>query len=588
MSSREVEVLVVGGGGSGLAAALFLGDLGVDALVVERHSATSPTPKAHYVNQRTMEIFRLHGVADAVYAQGAPRENMGRIPWLTSLGGDGPFDGILFHEQDGLGGGGLTDRYDAASAAWPTNIPQSRLEPIVTGMAEERRPGRILFNHELVSLDQDEDGVTAVVRDLEGKEDLEIRCRYLVAADAGKTVGPALGISMTSPTGMAMDSVSVTFRADLSRYITTDTAVMRIILHPSKLHRIGGLLTMGPTWDRHSEEWRVGFVVDPNDPDALKEESVRAQIRDYLRIDDPIEVTGIFQWHLETIVTDEFLRGRVLIIGDAAHQHPPGGGLGLNAGIQDAHNIAWKLALVLGGKASVSLLESYGVERRPVVTRNSEWGLFTLTNRAKLIAALGLTPGAPEERNEAEFAKLLADTADGATRRAVMREIFQVQRMEYAAHDMEIGYWYAEGALVDDGSDPPWRDPMGSEYRPTTRPGCRLPHAWLHHEGVRVSTHDLIPLGGMLVLTGAGGVEWCRAAEKVAADVDVPFRALRIGPVCDAHDPAGAWAAVREMEEGGVVVVRPDGHVGFRSMTPVDDAYATLSDATSIMLGRAR
>jgi 2,4-dichlorophenol 6-monooxygenase len=588
MRSLQVAVLVVGGGGSGLSAAVFLGDLGVDYLVVERHPGTAPTPKAHYVNQRTMEIYRQHGVAAAVYAEAAPRANIGTVQWMTSLGGDGELDGIVFHEQDAMGAGGLTKRYDAAGCAHPTHIPQDQLEPIMARIAGQRHPGRVLFRHELASLAQDEAGVTAVVRDLARGEDIEIRCRYLVAADAGKTVRPALGIAMTSLTGQAMDSVSVTFEADLSRYITGDTAVMRIILHPGSLHRIGGLLSMGPPWDGRGRKWRVGFALDPAHPESLTQDAVVAAVRDYLRIDDPITITGIFPWHLETIVASRFRLGRVLLIGDAAHQHPPGAGLGLNSGVQDAHNIAWKLAFVLSGVSPPALLDSYEPERRPVVTRNAEWGLYTLTNRAKLIAALGLEPGAPAGRNEAEFARLVSDTDEGATRRAVMREIFAVQRMEYAAHDMEMGFRYPSGALVDDGSSPPERDPMGSDYRPTSRPGSRLPHAWLAVGAAAKSTHDLIPMGGLLLLCGEAGTGWSTAAEKVAAELGVLIRAVRVGPDGDASDPSGTWAAGREIGDDGAVLARPDGHVGFRSHSGVADPHQAVRRAVSAIMGQDR
>jgi 2,4-dichlorophenol 6-monooxygenase len=223
-----------------------------------------------------------------------------------------------------------------------------------------------------------------------------------------------------------------------------------------------------------------------------------------------------------------------------------------------------------------------------VVTRNAEWGLYTLTNRAKLIAALGLAPGAPEGRNEAEFARLISDTDQGATRRAVMREIFAVQRMEYAAQDMEMGFCYPSGALVDDGSPPPQRDPMGSDYRPTSRPGSRLPHAWLQVGEATRSTHDLIPTGGLLLLCGGTPAGWDTAAEKVAAELGVRIRTVRVGPGGDASDSSGTWAGVREVGEDGVVLARPDGHVGFRSRSGVADPQQALRRAVSAILGQDR
>src|SRR5260370_41635251 len=154
MRRIDVPVLIVGGGGCGFSAANFLADLGVESLLIERHPSTAHLPKAHYLNQRTMEIFRQHGLADAVYAEAAPRENMGKILWCTSLGGDGPLDGVVFLALDALGGGGLTAQYDLKGVTAPTNLPQIRLEPVLRLIAEQRNPGPLLFRHELTSLTQ--------------------------------------------------------------------------------------------------------------------------------------------------------------------------------------------------------------------------------------------------------------------------------------------------------------------------------------------------------------------------------------------------------------------------------------------------
>jgi len=176
---------------------------------------------------------------------------------------------------------------------------------------------------------------------------------------------------------------------------------------------------------------------------------------------------------------DRFQIGRVFIIGDGAHRHTPFGGLGLNSGIQDAHNLCWKLALTLKGKASASLPETYEAERRPVVTRNAEWSLFALANHPTVMASMGIVAGAAPEFNEQMIKNLLADTLDGASRRARMNEVIETQRCEYGPHDLEMGFQYRQGALVDDETPWPTRDPMGADYTPSTRPGCRLAHAWL-------------------------------------------------------------------------------------------------------------
>jgi 2,4-dichlorophenol 6-monooxygenase len=505
--------------------------------------------------------------------------------WMTSLGGDGPYDRIIYAESDGLGGGRYQPLYDAKGCARPTNIFQMYLEPILAQVAEERKPGRVLFRHELVSFEQDEDGVRALVRDLEADEDVEVRCRYLLGADGGRAVGPALGIERVG--GPApLDFVSIWVSADLSEYIHEDTAVMRYLIHPSRPDRFCGLLMVGPDrWDRHSSEWTVNVSRDPSLP-PLSVEEAEAECRLLLGVGDDVEITVhlISAWQIEVILSDSFAQGRVFLIGDAAHKHTPGAGLGANSAFQDAHNIAWKLALVLRGLAPPSLLDSYEAERRPVVMRNAEWSAFTMPAFRTYVTATGMELGGSVEQNEAAFAQLISDTPVGAAMRAFAAEAIKLQRIEVAAHDMEMGFTYDQGAVVDDGSPPAWRDPLGHDYRPTSRPGSRMPHAWLELGGERVSTHDLVPIDGFLLLTDPSGQDWADAAEKVAAERGVEIRVVRVGEGGECRDPEQAWQQAREIEDGGALLIRPDGHVGFRAKNAVADPRNELDNALTAVL----
>src|SRR5438105_4358397 len=215
MGTIEVPVLIVGGGGCGLCASIFLSDHGVGHLLVERHPGTSNAPKAHYLNQRTMEVFRQHGLDGDVLERGAPLENFGKVRWMTSLGGDGPLDAQLIHELDAFGGGALRDRYVAAGPVLASKLPQVRLEPILRRHAEQRNPGRIRFGQELVSFSDEGDRVTAEIRDRETGEITTVAARYVIGADAGHTMGPALGVRMEgSP--RSVDVTTAYFSADLS------------------------------------------------------------------------------------------------------------------------------------------------------------------------------------------------------------------------------------------------------------------------------------------------------------------------------------------------------------------------------------
>jgi 2,4-dichlorophenol 6-monooxygenase len=585
----QVPVLIVGGGGSGLAASLFLSDLGVRSLLVERHPSTSVVPKAHYVNQRSMEIFRHHGVDRAIYDEAAPRDRLGRIEWRTSIGGDGPLDGKVLIIKSLMGGGDLRGDYDLKGVTPPTHIPQIRLEPILRRLAEQRNPGGLLFGHELIEFSQDAEGVEALIREIESGQELRVRAQYLLGADAGKTVGPAIGATMVGMTNAAT-FVGVYFTADLSRYFADSESVMRMIVHPQQLANAsmtaGALLTLGPDrWDEHSEEWLVAWAYPPHDSQRPTLETAPADVQAFLKVDVPIEVKRISHWQVESIIADKFADRRVLLIGDAAHKHTPAGGLGLNSGIQDAHNLSWKLAAVLGGQASEALLATYEPERRPVVSRNAELSVYALGNHGLMVASMGIISGAPPVVNEAQIALLLAQTADGEARRERMHEVFQLTRTEYSCQDMELGFQYVSEAIVDDGTPLPKRDPLGSHFTPSTHPGCRLPHAWVSHDGACLSTHDLLPVGGFLLIAGENGAAWVAAAQRLAAQSGICIRACQIGAGERAiADPSKAWTEVRETDADGAILVRPDGHVGWRARAADSDPLARLSEALKHIL----
>jgi 2-polyprenyl-6-methoxyphenol hydroxylase-like FAD-dependent oxidoreductase len=365
MAELSVPVLIVGGGGCGLAASLFLSDLGVDHLLVERHTSTSHLPKAHYLNQRTMEIFRQHGIADSVYEVGTPPEMFSQVRWRTSLGGDGPLDARTFFTIDSFGGGELSERYARGSPSPSSNYPQLRLEPLIRRHAEQRGPGRLGFGHELVELTQDADGVTATVRELDTGGTYTVRAEYLIAADGGKTVGAALGVQMQGPTGL-LDMVSTHFSADLSAW-ADESSLITWFLNPDGAGSWGSgvVVPMGPTWGAKSEEWVLHFTFGPDDPARFDEQAIVPRMRELLKLPD-LEVTvhKVSHWILEGVVADRYRVGRVFLAGDAAHRHPPTTGLGLNTAIQDAHNLAWKLAAVLAGRAAPTLLDSYEPERQ--------------------------------------------------------------------------------------------------------------------------------------------------------------------------------------------------------------------------------
>ncbi len=587
MRTIEVPVLICGGGGAGLSASIFLSALGLESMLVERHATTSHLPKAHYLNQRTMEIFREHGIADLVYARGSRAENMGAVAWYTSLAGNGPLDRKRIYKMDAFGGGKGQETYARDSACRSGNLPQLRLEPLLREKAESSPTAQVRFDTELLSFEQDARGVTSTIRDDAGGETYQVRSQYLVGADRGRTVGPALGIEFEGPTGL-VDMISTHFSADLSPYIGDDGPLIRWFINPEGggSWGSGAIVPMGPDrYDSHSKEWVLHFSFRPGDPD-FDEAKVVPRMRELFRIPElePV-VHKVSHWIVEAVVATKFRSGRALLIGDAAHRHPPTTGLGLNSGIQDAHNLAWKLAAVLRGQAPDKLLDSYETERRPIAARNTRWALFTFMNHFVLDAGLGMIPGAPPQAHTEAFTTLLADSEQGETARARAHEVFQTQRTEFSAHDMEIGFHYRSGALVADGTAAPPRAPMGDIYYPTTRPGHRLPHAWLERNGQRCSTHDLCGRGRFTLFTGNEGRAWGEAA-AVAQRMGVPLEVYRIGAGGDCIDPTGAWAQLKEIADDGAILVRPDAHVGWRAPKMVANPSAALASALGLILGR--
>lgn len=587
MTHLEVPVLIIGGGGCGLSASIFLSNLGVEHLLVERHSTTSHLPKAHYLNQRVLEVYRQHGIADQIYAVGAPMENFSSIKWVTSIGGDRPLDRRLIHQMDAFGGGSLRERYEKDGPSMASNYPQLRLEPLLREEAEKRAPGRIRFGHAVTDWEQQEDGgVVVTVVDQGTQDEQKIRARYVIAADGGKTVGPRVGVELAGPTNMA-DMVSVHFGADLSQYVD-DATLIHWFLNPEAQNSwdAGALVKMGPTWDRNSQEWTIHFMFRPDDPERFDEQAIVPRVRALLKLPDlDMTVFRVSHWILDRIVAQKWRFGDIFLAGDAAHRQPPTSGLGLNTGIQDAHALAWRLAAVLAGHAGDGLLDTYEVERIPVCTEGADWALLAFSNHALIDAAIGLVPGATPEQNLQAFETLFGTSRVGRATHARTIEAIGTQRFEFQAHDVEIGMTYEEGAVVPDGTPAPEKSATGTVYEPHTRPGHRLPHAWVERDGERISTHDLVGDGWQLtMITGSDGAGWTSAAAEVTERTGTPIQVVTIGAEGDVRDSSGAWQEIRQMGDDGAILVRPDQFVAWRGSSPDGDAAERLGSAVQRIL----
>lgn len=357
----------------------------------------------------------------------------------------------------------------------------------------------------------------------------------------------------------------------------------------------GALVQMGPTWGRKSEEWTLHFGFPVTDSSRFDKEALPPRIRQLLKLPDlEMEVLNISHWVLDRVLADKYRVGRVFIAGDAAHRRPPTTGLGLNTSIEDALNIGWKLAAVLQNKADISLLDTYETERRPVGLRNCDWGLFTFSNMSVLQAAVGLQPGA-KEYNDERFRRIFENSAYGRTALGHIQRIIRTQQIEFSAHDVELGFVYNKGAFVPDGSRLPPVDPEGQIYTPTTRPGHRLPHAWIedNKRGV-VSTHDLLVVGthDFFLITDENGDAWVTAAKYISKSMNLSIGTAKIRTRGDSKgedlyfDYQDQWAKLREIENGGAILIRPDNFVAWRSYGPAGDTGAELAAVFSKLLKR--
>lgn len=358
-NAERVPVLIVGGSLVGLSASLFLGRLGIGHVLVEKHPRTSHHPRGRGNNIRTMELFRTAGVESAIReAASVLADNHGILQTPSLTGTEGNW---LFREMDP---GGKAARI--SPAGWCL-CSQNDLEPVLLSAAQDLG-GDLRFSTELISFEQDADGVTAVLLDRRSERRSTVRADYLIAADGPRSpVREALGIEQ-SGRGELFHNVSITFRAKRLADAVGDRHFIACYLTNPEAD--GALLPVD-----NQEQWVFHAPWHPERGEALEEftdERCAQHIRTAVGMPDlEVEVTGKAPWHAAERVADRYSDGRVFLAGDSAHEMSPTGAFGSNTGIQDAHNLAWKIAAVMGGWAGPGLLASYGAERRPVAQATS-------------------------------------------------------------------------------------------------------------------------------------------------------------------------------------------------------------------------
>ncbi|MGG0231739.1 FAD-dependent oxidoreductase [Bacillus tropicus] len=530
MKSNDVPVLIVGGGLSGLASALFLAKHNIAYLLIERHPSTAIHPKAGGLTLRTMELFGELGLEQRIKLAGKALENCrGRIAVHTIAEANKEELAQMRATQYG-NDEKLFQKIEKISPSKQTACYQIILEEMMLQEAKTLG-GQLSFYHELVSFEQNENGVKVTIRNRETEKESVIHCDYVIAADGAKSkIREQLGISTEGRGTIGGYYMNIYFEADLSEFIQGDAFGFSMVLHPEVL---GALIPVD-----NARRWIYHVSYDPLKGERLEDFTIE-RCKQIIQIaigstNVESEIVSVLPWEATESTATKFQDNRVFLVGDSAHIMPPTGGFGSNTGIQDAHNLAWKLAAVIKGKAKPKLLETYHEERYPV-------------------------------------SKLTTDYASSLLFRAANREEGSLNNMDGLA--VTVGYQYCSEAIIDDSVTPHRMDSVELNGRP----GTRAPHFIGMYEEKEVSVLDLLG-NDFVLLTGAENDSWAESAHTVSAKLGVNIKVYRVGLSGDFIAQENVFSELYGLGDGGAVLIRPDGFIGWRSAKAVVNPDVMLEE----------
>jgi 2-polyprenyl-6-methoxyphenol hydroxylase-like FAD-dependent oxidoreductase len=515
-SPQQTDVLIVGGGPTGMAMALELRSRGVNFVLVEVGDGTMSHPKVSGIGPRSMELFRRWGMADRIRHSGWPGDYPLDCVWVTRIGG---------HELFRLRRYTMDTRPSFRHTPEPDAIcPQHWLGPLLRAeLGVHPTSGPVRMQTRLEWFQQDEDGVSATVADLATRGSATLRAKYLIACDgASSPIRKACGIAARARHETQVFR-NILFRAPRLRAELGERNASFYYLMISSALRFPVRALDGKQLYRLT----VGLQ---GHPDSLA--TAETLVRKAIAFDTPVEVLSDNEWHLVHHIAESFRHSRVFLVGDSAHTLSPSGGFGMNTGVCGAADLGWKLAAQLAGWAGPGLLDSYTTERQPVAVEGLEEA-----NR-NLVRAMRRQ--VPDELND--------DTPEGQqARRAISEGLARsgVAR-EFDAPEIHLGFSYAGSPIVV--PDPTVTPDQELDRRPNTRPGSRAPHAWIKPG---MSTLDLF--GDGFVLLYFADSDRLTSLERAFAERSVPLTTI----ACEVPE-------VIETFERPFVLVRPDGHVAWR------------------------
>ncbi|KAJ9131364.1 Phenol 2-monooxygenase [Pleurostoma richardsiae] len=587
----KTDLLIVGAGPAGASLACFLASYGRTGIIISAAPGTAETPRAHITNMAALECLRDIGLEEPCVRAASHSDNMMHTRWCHTMAGE-EYARIYSWGNDPKRKGD----YDAASPCNHVDLPQTELEPILTRRAIHSG-WTLRFNTSFVTFTRPSSHlIISEVRDEVLNKSYKIQSRFVFGCDGARSrVVRELRIPLIKKPGQGL-ALNVLVRADLSHLVKTRTGNLHWVIMPEKEHPPWGwglIARMVRPW----YEWMFIFLPAPGADVTLKDmeatdEEYLARVKEMIGDDSvDVEILNVSKWWINEIVAEYYSDGNVFCLGDAVHRHPPFNGLGSNTCIQDAFNLAWKIAYVLSGRAGPKLLDSFSKERQPVgvdvITRANQG----LRDHTPWLETIGMLEPNVEKRKV-----ILAELDDpgqaGRRRREAFRRGIEHTATEFHGLGVEMNQRYFSGAVYRDDEGPPPTLPEDAtrEHQISTFPGRRLPHAWLNTRvpGEKLSTIDLAGHRRFCLLTGPGGQAWKDAAREVSDALGILIMSYSIGWKQDYEDVYFAWAERREVEEDGCVLVRPDRFIAWRSASMIDSCRKKLESIMRSILALPR
>lgn len=516
---EKPQVIIVGAGPSGLSLAIELGSRSIPCLVIEKNDRTGYAPRAKNTNIRTREHLRRWGIADRLAAASPFGINFpATILFVTKLGGY-----LLTRFEDAFGGNPARDERYSEHAQW---IPQYKLEAVLLEHVRSLPSVRVAFGQEVVKIIQDDQQVHAHFRATDTGLEQIISAPYLAGADGGRSVTrQQIGGKMIGTHGLSRNNMTIFEAPGLAEAQLHGPAIQIWQCNQEMPGFIGPMDTdnrwfFAPTGIQADVEYTFEEILD--------------MIRRSTGIDLPYRILSSEVWITSKLLADRYSKGRVFLVGDACHLHPPFGGYGMNMGVADAVDLGWKLSAVIQGWGDKALLQTYETERRPIHR-------FVIDQAE---ANHSLSP------NQLARDFIEEDSARGEqVRKEVADLIWKTKRPEFFSLGVVLGYRYLESPIIiEEAPAIPWDRSI--DYTPSAAPGCLAPHRWLEDGS---SLYDHFGQGFTMLVMDARAREAAKAASLQAKSLRIPFTIFETLN----GNLAGLY-------EAPLALIRPDQHVAWR------------------------